>query len=440
MSSVPHPYQPFPAAPAAPAETMLGGLIDLAEKAAVFVILFLMSGALLAPVFSPDQNPDAVPWLRTMWLPVYGVVALMCLRDPLRMTRVAVGAVMALVLVAWVFASSRWSIHGDITSRRGVALLFTTLFGLWLAARYDWKDIVVMLAWLFLFLAIGSYVVSIFIPSLGSNDPVHPGAWNGLWYEKNQMGGLMTHGALVSAVAALWDAPRRKLWLSACVLCLGAVVMTHSTTSLLGCAVALGTLVAILILRLGGPVALTAVWAGAAGGGAFIGLITLAPELFFKLIGKDPSLTGRTEIWGAVLHRVELHPWLGYGFGAVWADPWGPAWFIRHEVKWQAPTAHNGWLDVLLQLGIVGLALAALYFILTAAAASTRLFKAREGLWAIPFVAIFALLSVSESTLLQYNGLPWLLYTVVSAKLFEWRGLTGAKAPTAPSVKLFPDE
>jgi O-antigen ligase len=297
-----------------------------------------------------------------------------------------------------------------------------------------------MFSWVFLALAVGSYVVSLAVPSLGANDPVHPGSWNGLWYEKNQMGGLMTHGALVCAVAAIFEPHRRALWLFGSALCVGAVVMTDSTTSLLGVAVALGSLIAMLILRRGGGVALTAVWAFVAGVGGFVALVALAPDLFFKLIGKDPSLTGRTEIWGAVLHQVQLQPWVGYGFGAVWTDPWGPAWFIRHEVKWSAPTAHNGWLDVLLQLGIVGLVLAALYFILTAVAASTRLLRGREGLWAIPFIAIFALLSVSESTLLQYNGLPWLMYTLISAKLFEWRGLTGAAVPRAATVKLFPDE
>lgn len=416
------------------------GLFERLEMAAIFGILLLMSGALLAPLFSPDQNPDAVPWLRTMWLPVYGAIGVLALRAPLMMTRVAVGAVMGLTLVAWTFLSSRWSIHGDVTTRRSIALLFTTLFGLYMAARLDWKTLVRMLASVFFLLAVGSYIVSLLFPGLGANDPIHPGSWNGLWYEKNQMGGLMTHGALVCAVAAIFEPPRRKMWIFASALCVGAVVMTDSTTSLLGCAVALGTLFAILILRRGGAVALGAIWLGVAGGGGFLGLITLAPALFFKLIHKDPTLTGRTEIWGAVLRRVEVHPMLGYGFGAVWADPWGPAWFIRHEVKWNAPTAHNGWLDVLLQLGAIGLGLVALHFILTAVVAGTRLLRGLEGLWAIPFIAIFALLSVSESTLLQYNGLPWLMYIVVSAKLFEWQGLTGSAVPRTSTVKLFPDE
>ncbi|HTI66949.1 MAG TPA: O-antigen ligase family protein [Caulobacteraceae bacterium] len=415
------------------------GLFARLEMAAVFGILLLMSGALLAPLFSPDQNPDAVPWLRTMWLPVYGMIAALALRDPLRITRVAVGVAMGMVLVGWAFASSRWSIHPDITVRRSIALLFTTLFGLYLAARLDWKSLIEMLAKVFVLLAVGSYVASLLFPGLGARDPIHPGAWNGLWYEKNQMGGLMTHGALVCAVAALFDPGRRKLWTVGSVLCVGAVVMTESTTSLLGVAVALGSLAVILLLRRGGAVRLGTIWLGVAGAGAFVGLIAVAPALFFKLIGKDPSLTGRTDIWAAVLHRVELHPVLGYGFGAVWGDPWGPAWFIRHEVKWLAPTAHNGWLDILLQLGGVGLVLAAAHFLLTAAAAGGRLLRGVEGCWVIPFVAVFALLSVSESTLLQYNGLPWLIYTVISAKLFEWRGLSGAPAPRVPTVKLFPD-
>ena len=87
-------------------------------------------------------NPDSVPWLRTIWLPIYGVVAILLLRDPSRARRVVVGAALSSILVAWAFASASWSIDSDVTVRRAVAFLFTTLFGLYLAAAYDWRKLI----------------------------------------------------------------------------------------------------------------------------------------------------------------------------------------------------------------------------------------------------------------------------------------------------------
>jgi len=423
----------------APDRSVGARLVERGEFAIAFVILFLMSGGLLAPLFSPDQNPDSVPWLRTIWLPVYGMVAVLLARDPLRASRVATGAVLGLILCGWAFASIRWSIHPDVTLRRSVALLFTTLFGLWLAAAYDWRRLVELLGGVFFMLAMGTWIAAIAFPAFGRQDPVHPGAWTGLWYEKNQLGWIMTHGVLACACAGVFNPRRAFVWGVGAALCAGAVVMSQSTTSLLGVAISLGGIAGLALLRRGGAVRLVAVWAAIAGAGAFVAVMTLAPELFFKLIGKDPSLTGRTDIWAAVLHRAELRPALGYGFGAFWTDKWGPAWFIRQEVKWEAPTAHNGWLDVLLQLGCVGVALAALHFLVSSAAAVMRAFRGPEGYWALLFMVIFALFSVSESTVMQYNGITWAIYIATGAKLLEWQGLSGLGAPRRQPVRLFPD-
>jgi O-antigen ligase len=136
-----------------------------------------------------------------------------------------------------------------------------------------------------------------------------------------------------------------------------------------------------------------------------------------------------------------LRPWLGYGFGAFWTDPWGPAWFIRHDVQWTAPNAHDGWLDVLLQLGVVGAVLAVAHFLVSAGAAVRGAARGPQGTWAALFMALFALFSISESTVMQYNGVIWAIYIATMAKLFEWPGFAFGPAPAVRrAVKLFPDE
>jgi O-antigen ligase len=410
-----------------------------AEWGACFFVLALMSNALLAPMFAPDQNPDAVPWLRLIWLPVYGIIGLLMLTRPLDLARVAAPAVLSLALVAWAFASTRWSIAPDITMRRSIALLMTTCFGLYLAARYDWKSLIELTAGVYLLLAVGNYIASLLFPGFGVHADIHPGAWRGMWYEKNMMGAQMVVAALAFASAAVASPTRRRLWIGGVVLAAGLVVMSTSTTALLGLVIALGGVAALALFRRGGAVSVVMIWAGVAGVGAFLALILLAPDLFFALVGKDATLTGRTEIWDALFRRVALRPVEGYGFGAFWRDKWGPSWFIRQEVGWAAPNAHNGWLDILVQLGWVGLALAAGHFAITGIAAVLRIGGGPEAYWSVLFIALFALFSISESTVMQYNSISWVLYVATMAKLLEGRGLARGPAPSTPTVRLFPE-
>lgn len=403
-------------------------------------MLALMSNALLAPLFAPDQNPDNVPWLRLIWVPVYATIALLVVSRPIRMSRVAVPAVMGLILVGWAFVSSSWSIAPDVTFRRSIALLMTTLFGLYLAARYDWREFLELLAGVFLLLAVGNYIACLLFPGFGIHATIHPGAWKGLWYEKNMMGAQMVVGLLALSAAAVVAPRRRKLWIFGAALSAGLVILSTSTTALLGMLLALGGMTALALFRRPGPLPVLVVWGGVAGVGAFLALILLAPEVFFALVGKDATLTGRTGIWEALFRRVELRPWQGYGFGAFWADPWGPRWFIKNEVQWDAPNAHNGWLDILVQLGIVGLIMAASHFVVSVAAALTRLRQGPEAYWAGLYMVLFALFSISESTVMQYNGISWVMYTATMAKLLQWRGLATGAVPEARPVKLFPDQ
>jgi O-antigen ligase len=76
-----------------------------------------------------------------------------------------------------------------------------------------------------------------------------------------------------------------------------------------------------------------------------------------EALGKDPTLTGRTDIWEYVVFDIYQRPWLGWGYGAFWSVSNPAALRISDLLKWAVPEAHNGILEILLTVGVIGAAM-----------------------------------------------------------------------------------
>jgi O-antigen ligase len=83
-------------------------------------------------------------------------------------------------------------------------------------------------------------------------------------------------------------------------------------------------------------------------------LVAADPDPVLELIGKDPTVTGRTEIWGYVVNYIWMKPLLGWGYFAFWLPNNPAAMQISNAVRWMVPQAHNGLLELLLNVGAVG--------------------------------------------------------------------------------------
>ena len=158
--------------------------------------------------------------------------------------------------------------------------------------------------------------------------------------------------------------------------------------------------------------------------------------MVLKALGKDPSLTGRTDIWTALMREVAERPWTGFGYQAFWGRDSIPAEWIRAETQWPVPSAHNGWIDLLIQLGWPG-AIAVEATVLVAFL--TTLFQIpgrgdREGYWGIAYFAVFLMLSLSESVLLTNANLPWTLLLAILARgmMADPQSRSRARAALAP--------
>lgn len=99
-------------------------------------------------------------------------------------------------------------------------------------------------------------------------------------------------------------------------------------------------------------------WSAVAGIAALIWF----PQELFALLGRDASLTGRVPLWLAIWPEVLRAPVLGYGYAGFWNAASPTVQMIWLYAGWQAPDAHSSYLDILLQLGAVGLALYAWSF------------------------------------------------------------------------------
>jgi O-antigen ligase len=178
--------------------------------------------------------------------------------------------------------------------------------------------------------------------------------WRGVFTHKNELGTKMGIALLVFT-SLLWESRKNRM-MHVFFLFLGValLVLSSSMTS---------TIVVALTLSIGWYVKLRLRPVQKVALGATVLLVVFAAGVFlqgrmdsvFALVGRNATLTGRIPLWqfsaGAVLQR----PLLGAGWDAFWFSR--EADNIRNQINWAAPHAHNGFIEVALNIGLIGMVL-----------------------------------------------------------------------------------
>jgi O-antigen ligase len=145
--------------------------------------------------------------------------------------------------------------------------------------------------------------------------------------------------------------------------------------------------------------------------------------LYYKaitlLIGKDPTLTGRTDLWKSVVISGMKHPFLGFGYDAFWSVMQGEVANIAFAMHWAPMYAHNGFLDVWLTLGALGLAM--VVYSMLRALRDAFICLSREWTpfvgWYLCIIVLTILYNLSEGTLMRPNNLGWVMYVMACVGL-----------------------
>jgi exopolysaccharide production protein ExoQ len=291
-----------------------------------------------------------------------GLVALYNRTKPIKPTLVA--NPLLLVYFAYCLISIIWCDYPLVLFKRWIRSVGDIVVILIIITEPKWED---ALKWLFTRIAFLLVPLSIlfirFYPSLGrAYSRGGTPEWTGVGTDKNALGMLcMLYGA-----ALLWygittyknrgsGSRRRELCaISLTFMMIIYLLLVVDSKTALACFVMSDVLIVLTILRpmFRKPALITLLVVGMVAACycvLFLGMGSGA----LTAIGRDSSLTGRTEVWETVLPYAKS-AWVGAGYENFWV---GERMDLFERLLGGLNQAHNGYIEIYLNLGWVGLAL-----------------------------------------------------------------------------------
>ncbi|MBN3878826.1 MULTISPECIES: O-antigen ligase family protein [unclassified Nostoc] len=321
------------------------------------------------------------------------------------------------LLLGIVIFSLLWSedLSSSLTYLRGLIRIY--FLAIYLAMRYSLKEQIKLIAWALGVAASLSMLFSAFVPGYIHESPELLGMWSGIYGHKNELGYMMAWSAGVFLHLALSGHRYRWLMWALCGISICLIILSRSTTSL--------TILLTMILLLPFYRSLKKT-------NYKLQVITITSTLMLLMIssilllnnaetvvgtsGKDLTFNGRSDLWELVISKILERPWLGYGFSGFWTS--NAASKLRATYDW-ASNAHNGFLELLLELGFVGFLTFAAGFVRFFVMALTRIIsvaKKPEDYWPMQMLIIIVIVNFSEARLLTPSW-NWLMYITMSLSL-----------------------
>lgn len=342
---------------------------------------------------------------------------------------------------AWCLLSWFWSGAPSETLRYGIQLALTFLAAVAMATRLSPRSFALVA---FACLSIAG-LASLLFGSVRSDGA----GWLGIFGSKNAYSFLMSTLVLLGFAAVLARGERTPIRLAGLAglgLGLFLLVMGQSAGALASTALALGLGLCLILLRSATPMQRLATLVLAALAAVALGLLAYGfraeiAALMLDATGKDPTLTGRTDLWDAAFGEIARQPLLGQGFHAVWVPghPVAEAMWAEFGIASKSGfNFHNTWISNAVEVGLIGAGLQAALFAATLVLAWR--WALRSPGMASLFFAIFATrqLALSFFEVVAYNQFQVETMLMVSALVFGLRFERHAAAQRRPSAARTP--
>ena len=329
------------------------------------------------------------PLSRITWLALLGLGGLLIMRRRTLASAVLRQTNPYLLLFGMLAALSvLWSIDPAVTVRRLIRVLTIMLDALaltliaWRTTRFQSVLRPVLTA-----LLLGSIVFGLLSPQLAIEQATSAelvGAWRGLTAHKNALGSLAGTGTILWVHA--WLSKETKWLVSGLggAVSVACLLLSRSSTSLMACTFAI-FLLCLMLLRL--PPALRRYMPYLIA--VFVialllyslAMLRLVPGLEFLLkpitmiTGKDQTFSNRTAIWAVMNDHIVKSPLLGTGYGAYWTGviTTAPSYEMVRRLYFYPSEGHNGYLDIINDLGAIG-GLCSFAYLITYVRQGLRLF------------------------------------------------------------------
>ncbi|MDD3653294.1 MAG: O-antigen ligase [Desulfotomaculaceae bacterium] len=394
------------------------------EQLATVMVLFLSTGAVVSllgreSIVLLGFTQEVI--LKGLWLCFYAIIFLLLLLHWRQIILTGKNDRLLCLLVGLAFLSVVWTEVPLVTVRCSIFILATTAFGVYLAIRYTRQELLKLLVWTFGLSAVISLGLALLLPAYGIHQD--SGALRGIYGHKNGLGCYMALAALIWLLYSFSHVKKRLMGLGFCGISIALFFLAKSVTALVVFSLPLLLLLLLLLsYRLVCCFSIRQIY-------FFIFIIlvlgSLAAwlinnlDLILAMFGRDITLTGRTRLWQALGDMIRQRPWLGYGYGAFWLGWEGPSSYIWQSISWEPKTAHNGYLDLWLQLGAVGVAafLCSLCSNLFKALIVLHNKKIVKEIFPLLLLVFMIILNIPESFILVRNSMFWILYVAVTIQL-----------------------
>jgi len=356
------------------------------ERSGKFLVTIIVWALMLVIVTPPGLQhvpgqamvTEANPVSRTIWLALFGISAgLLVWRSArsIRLLRELNPYLMAALALAAV--STLWSVAPAFTAIRVVRFATVVMVGMCLAL-FGWTPgrFAQIIRWVLTFVC-GASLLMVWLDPLNAihqTDQLElKDAWYGITLGKNVLGSLAGSAIVVWLHGILSKESRLITGAGGLSLAIACLVGSRSSTSIM--AAIFAALFILLLMKPPGALkrsmpylvgtfaALVLIYA--------LAVLHLVPGLGSLLLpvealtGKDLSFSGRRNIWTILTEQIHQHPFLGVGFGAYWtgAVPTSPSYEMLWRLWFYPNEGHNGYLDVINELGIAGGILLLAYFV-----------------------------------------------------------------------------